>query len=97
MNSTTNFEEWLGSGNDPDDHESAYALYNAANGQSMGYYDVDGDEDRLFIKGPAGDTLTLVSPKAIAAFRKHLDKYKNDPNMDWEIWYQFHRAMAKVD
>ncbi len=97
MSSMTNFEEWLAPGNEPDDYEDAYALNEATNLQSYGAYEGTGDDKRMFIKGPTGDTLALVSSKAIDAFRRHIETFKDDPEMDWESWYGFKCAMAKDD
>ncbi len=96
MPSTTDFEEWLSNGHEPDDFEEAYALYCAANGESMGGFEVNEDGDRLFIKGYNG-TLALVSKKARDAFCSHIQRFKGDADMDWESWYGYMRAMAKDD
>lgn len=103
MASMTNFDEWLGAGNEPDDHEEIYSLWRASHGEEVGGYDVStkvdqvGNLQQLFIGGPSGDTLALVSPQAIHAFRKHIEQYKQDDDLDWEGSYEFRRAMAKDD
>lgn len=97
MASTTDFEAWLESGNEPDGHEEVFSLWQAANGESSGIYEVTGDENKLFIKGPGEESLALVSHKAIQAFRRHIQKYKEDDDLDWEGSYEFRRAMEKDD
>lgn len=98
MASTTDFEEWL-ENNEPDGHEQAMALYYAARGQPGGeyLYEVSENDGKRFIKGPDGTTLVLASPKAIAAFQRRIDDYKDDPEMDWGSWYGYKVAMAKED
>ena len=103
MASMTDFEEWIGAGNEPDDHEEIYALWRAAQGDETGIYDVKSETDgqgnlrKIFIGGPSGDTLALLSPKAITAFRKVIRRYKQDDDLDWEGSYEYRRAMAKDD
>lgn len=103
MGSTPDFEAWLAGGNEPDDHESSYALWKAVQNEDFGIYsvttelDANGKPSKMFIKGPGEDTLALLSPKAIRAFEKHIERYKEDDDLDWEGSYEFRRAMAKDD
>ncbi|MFJ7441668.1 hypothetical protein ACIQW5_29255 [Methylorubrum thiocyanatum] len=96
MASTTDYMAWLGS-NEPEDAEEWYCLWEAANGREIGHYEVSGDDDKRFIKSSSsGETLALVSPKAIAAFKQHLEAH-HKPDLGWEGAYAFERGMQKDD
>ena len=103
MASMTDFEAWLGAGNEPDDNEESYALWRASNGEEVGIYgvkpvtDTSGELEKIFITGPSGDTLALLSKSAIKAFRKDIHQYKQDEDLDWEGSHDFRRAMEKDD
>lgn len=96
----TDFVEWL-EGNEPDNFEEVYALYQAAQeGGNWGPYEstIDG-RGRVFIKGSDGLTLALVSPAAKESFirlirRRYMDGDGRD-SMEPEGWYGFTVAMAK--
>jgi hypothetical protein len=96
MASMTDFQAWLDSGNDPETDEDKFCLWRAANGEGMGPYEVSGDDEKRFIKGPSQDTLALVSAKSIAAFKKHLNEHYQ-PELGWEGAYIFERGMQKDD
>lgn len=97
MTSTTDFNEWLENGNEPETPDECYALWQASQGESFGTYDVtDNSKGHRFIKGPEG-TLALVSPKAIAAFQSRVDDYMPDKELGWEGGAAFLHAMSKDD
>ena len=99
----TDFIEWLDSGNEPDGYENAYALYRATQGESMGDYEATKNDDKghVYIKGPEGQSLALVSEKAKNAFigvlrRRYMDG-DGPEAMDPEGWYYFMHSMSKED
>jgi hypothetical protein len=97
MATTTSFDEWFGMGNEPDGHEDLYDLFHASRGEGLGTYSVSTKGDQTFIKGPSGDTLLLASSIAAKAFGRTLEGMKSDPEMDFESWIGFKRAIAKDD
>ena len=95
MTTTTDFQAWADSGNAPEDFEAAYELYRASLGEKdRAYYKVSTKDGALFITGKEG-TLALMSDKAIHAFQKFIERYKDDPNESWEGWHESKRLLAK--
>ena len=97
MASTTNFELWIAE-NEPENSTEIEALYHAADGQSFGIYDASKDQSgRVFIKPTTGEsTLALTSNKAIAEFKRHVQKLA-DPELGMHGGAAFEHAMSKDD
>lgn len=99
----TDFVEWLDSGNEPVGFENAYALYRAVHGESIGSYKATKDEAKghVYIKGPEGPSLAIVSEKAKNYFARLLRRRYMDGDgpdaMDPDGWYIFMQAMSKED
>ncbi len=98
----TDFIEWL-SGNEPNGFEDAYALYKAVEGESMGPYKSTKDDAKghVYIKGPEGPSLALVSEKAREYFVRLIRRRYMDGDgpeaMAPEGWYYFMHSMSKDD
>lgn len=94
----TDFDQWLDSGNEPDGYENIYSLYRTAQGESMGDYSATTNEEKghVYIKGPQGQSLALVSEDAKNAFISLLRKRYMD-GQDPEGWYYYMHSMSKED
>ena len=97
MTTTTDFETWL-SENEPESFDEACCLYDAVSGDSSGIYSGSVKNGTVYITRSGGDTtLALVSEKAIASFKKHIECYNPHPELGWHGADVFARAMAKDD
>jgi hypothetical protein len=97
MGSTTDFETWLAD-NAPENVEEAFDLVRAADGKSEGVYDVSIKGETVIIKGRGDNSsLVLASPSVRSAFKKRLEAYKNDSDLDWDGAVELYRGMQKPD
>ena len=100
MTTITDFNAWLDQA-EADDHEEAYALYQAVRDTTdMGPYKcVSAPNGKWIVSAShAEDNLLLASDAAKSTFLSMIsDRYIHDADMDMESWYHYKRNMAKDD
>lgn len=93
----SDFEEWLKQYEPVNDEEAFQLYYALKNEETYGIYTVKTKPSQLFIQAVAGDWLSLLTPKAIEAFKIRIDAYCPDIDMGWEGSEAYQRAMLKSD
>jgi len=73
--SNTNFDDWLSFYVDPDEYDINAALYQAIAGEEVeSIYEITRKGSRVFVKLGDGETLALLSEKAVETFLKKFDE-----------------------
>jgi hypothetical protein len=98
MEQTADFDVWL-SDSEPETNDDAFDLADAVDGESSGIYNVQvSGGGKLFITRDGGEyTLKLLSPAAIAAFKKRIAAYNPYPDLGWDGAKVFYQGMKKND
>jgi hypothetical protein len=74
MSQVIDFKKWLSGPSRPRTSYDLYALWRAATGRSEGQYQSEvRPGGQVVIAGPSSETLVLVSPRAILAFKFALE------------------------
>jgi len=93
--STTDFESWMGWNVDSNEYEQVLSLYEAISERSpsigVPIWDITIKDFQVFVKSGEGETLMLLTEKAVEAFLSRVDE-RYGQGMGVEAWAASQRA-----